>query len=109
MLRENESRREIVAQMMIQNGNRWSGRSDSNRRPLEPHSSALPGCATPRRANYSIPYLGDTLQTRTPLSSVTNGAWCDRNRLGRCFAHCAIKGQFRITGRRSLPLSPVQS
>ena len=26
----------------------WSGRKDSNLRPLEPHSSALPGCATPR-------------------------------------------------------------
>ena len=25
-----------------------SGRADLNRRPLEPHSSALPGCATPR-------------------------------------------------------------
>jgi hypothetical protein len=27
----------------------WSGRSDSNARPPEPHSGALPGCATPRR------------------------------------------------------------
>ena len=27
----------------------WSGREDSNFRPLEPHSSALPGCATPRQ------------------------------------------------------------
>ena len=26
----------------------WSGRSDSNARPPEPHSGALPGCATPR-------------------------------------------------------------
>src|SRR5690606_10693672 len=26
----------------------WSGRSDSNTRPLAPHASALPGCATPR-------------------------------------------------------------
>ena len=26
----------------------WSGWSDSNRRPPEPHSGALPGCATPR-------------------------------------------------------------
>ena len=31
-----------------------SGRPDSNGRPLEPHSSALPGCATPR-ALHSIP------------------------------------------------------
>jgi hypothetical protein len=26
----------------------WSGRQDSNLRPLAPHASALPGCATPR-------------------------------------------------------------
>ena len=27
----------------------WSGRLDSNQRPPEPHSGALPDCATPRR------------------------------------------------------------
>ena len=27
----------------------WSGRLDSNQRPLDPQSSALPSCATPRR------------------------------------------------------------
>ena len=26
----------------------WSGREDSNLRPLAPHASALPGCATSR-------------------------------------------------------------
>ncbi len=26
----------------------WSGREDLNLRPPEPHSGALPGCATPR-------------------------------------------------------------
>ena len=31
----------------------WSGRRDSNSRPLAPHASALPGCATPRK-NESI-------------------------------------------------------
>ena len=29
----------------------WSGRRDSNSRPLAPHASALPGCATPRLEN----------------------------------------------------------
>src|SRR5262245_24299930 len=29
---------------------RWSGRSDSNRRPSAPKADALPGCATPRPA-----------------------------------------------------------
>ncbi len=28
---------------------RWSGRSDSNRRPPVPKTGALPGCATPRK------------------------------------------------------------
>src|SRR5262245_22185026 len=27
---------------------KWSGRLDSNQRPPEPHSGALPDCATPR-------------------------------------------------------------
>ena len=31
-----------------ESGDRWSGRRDSNSRPPEPHSGALPGCATPR-------------------------------------------------------------
>ena len=30
-----------------------SGRQDLNLRPPEPHSGALPGCATPRRGAYS--------------------------------------------------------
>lgn len=30
----------------------WSGRRDSNAGPLEPHSSALPGCATPRQVHW---------------------------------------------------------
>jgi hypothetical protein len=29
----------------------WSGWRDSNSRPLAPHASALPGCATPRRSS----------------------------------------------------------
>lgn len=29
----------------------WSGWRDSNSRPLAPHASALPGCATPRTEN----------------------------------------------------------
>src|SRR5690606_842711 len=31
----------------------WSGWPDLNRRPLDPQSSALPGCATPRRFSLS--------------------------------------------------------
>jgi len=32
----------------------WSGREDLNLRPHEPHSCALPGCATPRHSNMLI-------------------------------------------------------
>ncbi len=31
----------------------WSGRKDLNLRPLAPHASALPGCATPRHYSKS--------------------------------------------------------
>src|SRR5919204_6844384 len=32
----------------------WSGREDSNLRPPEPHSGALPGCATPRPIRFRL-------------------------------------------------------
>jgi hypothetical protein len=32
----------------------WSGREDLNLRPLEPHSSALPDCATPRHEQHQL-------------------------------------------------------
>lgn len=35
----------------------WSGWRDSNSRPLAPHASALPGCATPRTEKRSISRL----------------------------------------------------
>ena len=34
-------------------GNYWSGRADLNCRPLAPQASALPGCATSRRDNFT--------------------------------------------------------
>jgi hypothetical protein len=37
---------EVTDQPPLRDG--WSGRLDSNQRPLAPHASALPGCATPR-------------------------------------------------------------
>lgn len=33
----------------------WSGRPDSNRGPLAPKASALPGCATPRQNRCQVP------------------------------------------------------
>ena len=38
----------VPRQAQGRRGESWSGRLDSNQRPLEPHSSALPNCATPR-------------------------------------------------------------
>ena len=38
----------------------WSGRADSNRGPLAPKASALPGCATPRMGvNNHFAKLGE--------------------------------------------------
>ncbi len=39
---------EITHEEVIQYKEVWSGRADSNRGPLAPKASALPGCATPR-------------------------------------------------------------
>ncbi len=66
-------------------GRWWSGRLDSNQRPLRPERSALPSCATPRRIRsadtdhrkFPTPYkpppytpgpgLGGTLPTASPI------------------------------------------
>ena len=44
----------------------WSGRSDSNTRPLAPHASTLPDCATPRQT-YSITASFPETQIRGPV------------------------------------------
>ena len=46
----------------------WSGRQDSNLRPLDPQSSALPGCATPRPNRLSLP-KGPFSPIERPLAS----------------------------------------
>ena len=42
----------------------WSGREDSNLRPLRPERSALPGCATPRQNQQNYKASGDCLTSR---------------------------------------------
>ncbi len=42
----------------------WSGRLDLNQRLPEPHSGALPGCATSRFSNGTILYRAMTLSRR---------------------------------------------
>jgi hypothetical protein len=52
---------------------RWSGRLDSNQRPPEPHSGALPGCATPRRRRvyHRHPPPTDAAGPRPPAVAMT--------------------------------------
>ena len=38
----------------------WSGRKDLNLRPLAPHASALPGCATPRMIEHINVYMSNS-------------------------------------------------
>src|SRR3989442_4629650 len=42
----------------------WSGRQDLNLRPLDPQSSALPGCATPRPTGRSSQIWGSASRTQ---------------------------------------------
>ena len=44
--------------MLIFNAYNWSGRKDLNLRPLAPHASALPGCATARLSHIGSPQDG---------------------------------------------------
>ena len=49
----------------------WSGREDSNFRPLAPHASTLPGCATPR---LSAKYIrGPAVFTNSGIDGATFG------------------------------------
>ena len=55
----------------------WSGRQDSNLRPPEPHSGALPNCATPRQLlqhkyTTSLPYLSSTINAKTGVNGVVS-------------------------------------
>ena len=39
----------------MESNKKWSGRQDLNLRPLDPQSSALPDCATPRLGDQVVP------------------------------------------------------
>ena len=49
----------VTQEKTMANKINWSGREDSNFRPLAPHASALPGCATPRPKHYYTGYVAD--------------------------------------------------
>jgi hypothetical protein len=55
----------------------WSGREDLNLRPSEPHSDALPGCATPR-ARYTTTATAPRATGRAPARRP--GAACGARR-----------------------------
>ena len=46
----------------------WSGRLDSNQRPLRPERSALPNCATPRQAEQYDALSSEAQPDRRTLS-----------------------------------------
>ena len=55
----------------------WSGRQDLNLRPLDPQSSALPDCATPRRGriiNLSRPLRKSKIITRPEKAQIRGKA-----------------------------------
>src|SRR5438034_5040665 len=69
-----------------------SGRRDLNPRPLEPHSSALPNCATARRSKCTSTGFNEGLKkshfgVAVPLKSQKNGTAND----GRDFPKSAEK------------------
>src|SRR6185503_15083621 len=47
-----------------------SGRLDSNQRPPDPQSGALPGCATARREGVDTPSFGDPQGLATPAAAL---------------------------------------
>src|SRR5438552_3520077 len=48
---------------------------DSNARPLEPHSSALPGCATPRSGGVIIPNQAALCKVGLPRRCAQKFCW----------------------------------
>src|SRR5207237_9322183 len=63
----------------------WSGREDSNLRPLGPKPSALPGCATPRSILRRIHYFAEKKRH-------SSERWKERSRsLGNCAHHLALE------------------
>ena len=56
----------------------WSGRLDSNQRPLRPERSALPNCATPRHATGAqyAPRIGDRQPQRAGTEAASSGLPC---------------------------------
>ena len=85
----------------------WSGRLDSNQRPLAPHASALPNCATPRLLTriaqrlYAFKRICTSLEL-TPMHRIDRTAG-QRN---LCPIGCAQEGgDSEIAGTRMIDTS----
>ena len=106
----------------------WSGRDDSNVRPPEPHSGALPGCATPRQNGQSIrgPETRSmtcrgcrepdncctqwALRPAASLATDSNCCWtvicaCARHALGSAGTRSADLARARRPARHSWPMA----
>jgi hypothetical protein len=53
----------------------WSGWADLNRRPPEPHSGALPGCATPRHQCLHFDLFTEISQGLSPAGLEDAGGY----------------------------------
>ena len=93
---------------------RWSGRQDLNLRPLAPHASALPGCATPRtrgqdyHESSSMQMLGENgavVRTVTLSPTVLSTLWETLHRIhalerrDACSVCCACDASIDSTDR----------
>ena len=88
----------------------WSGRQDSNLRPLDPQSSALPDCATPRQrhgCNPSPPSSQQHDQARSSFKSsalnATRSSWRPRSRSA---ASSSLSSSTEAPALRAAPSSP---
>ena len=79
----------------------WSGREDLNLRPLEPHSSALPDCATPRHKPSSIALCHACVKPGYP-----NSSWNRSNKM-KMAGHWT-KGEAGGRVKKELLLQPFQ-
>ena len=86
----------------------WSERKDSNLRPLAPHASALPGCATPRKSK-SIAELG---QSPSRQLNADRAGPCLLQRQGHCSANqrypLTLDVMLVVPGRSNEPLRQGQ-
>ena len=83
-------------------GRRWSGREDLNLRPPEPHSGALPGCATPRRRLDASSCSGGSQKQGHRRSTVRRPYECNTGLIGFFRVHAVTIHPIRTVPVRNL-------